>query len=315
MPFAALSASEGFSASQLRRAFLPGLIAAIGLHAYLPATVATSLGRPFELNANVIFLIEVVLYGFLITSSATPIFYLYEGFSAAWLTRPARVWHEWKVARCQATLKHLYDHNAQESERARQIRSYLTDFPVKADDGGYTYEVERPTRIGNLIATFELYPERVYGVDGVYFWYHLTFLAPKESRDDVDEKTSSAESILLSSGAGAGVALIALSEIAGRALGRAFPVLALFPSLVSLRVAWESFALGAGAFMIFYRLSWSAYRALRDSFRTMVDLAMPTFQEWIEQAPTALPVDLAKKAETVTEYMSTLVPHRRKQRR
>jgi hypothetical protein len=80
-------------------------------------------------------------------------------------------------------------------------------------------------------------------------------------------------------------------------------------------VAWVSFAFGGAAFLIFYRLSWSAYRALRDSFRTMVDLAMPKFHEWIDHAPTARPAGLANRAATVAEYLGTLIPHRRPRRR
>lgn len=311
-----LSATSALSSSQLRRAFLPGLIAAVGLHAYLPATIATRIGRPLGLNANVIFLIELTLYGFLITSGTTPIIYAYEGFRVTWLTRLAKAWHVRKADRYQTRLQELHKQGAAESERAQRLRGYLADFPIKAEPRrNYSYEVERPTRVGNLIASYELYPERVYGVDGVYFWYHLTFLAPKESRDDVDEKITAAESVLLSSAAGGAVALAALLVLLGRALGSWFPAIARFPAPVSLAVAWETLGFGAIAFVVFYRLSWPAYRAVRDSFRTMVDLAMPAFRQWLDDAPTQQPSDLVKKADIVAEYLSTLVPHRRPPKR
>lgn len=298
--------SAGFGSAQLQRLLLPGLVAAAGLHAYLPR-FATRLGAPLELNGNAIFVVEVILYGFLISTAATPIIYIYEGFRAPWLTRPAKACNSAKLKRFLAELVELYTEKKEESERAERITSYLADFPYrKRDDGALIFEVERPTRLGNLIAAYELYPKRVYDIDGIFFWRHLNYLAPEAARKDVDGKSTWAESILLSSAAGAGVALVALVFLLARLVGHCAPAIAFLPSPLSVPAAWWTFAFGAASFGVFYRLSWPAYRDYRDSFRSMVDLAMPSFKEWIEKAPVAPPADLQRRATEVKNYLREL---------
>jgi hypothetical protein len=306
-----LSTSAGFSSAQLRRLFLPGLIAAVGLHAYRPIAITATLSKPLSLNENVMFLVEVIFYGFLISSAAKPIFYLYEGFRAPWLTLPAKRWNSRKLTRLQYELQELFAHNAQNSERAERIQSFLSDFPYKMVNGNYVFEAERTTRLGNLIASYELYPKRVHGVDGIYFWNHLTFLAPKESRDDVNEKSSWAESILLSSAAGALVAIVATTILFLSMLGGWYRTLAWSLAPESMWVACWTFLFGATTFGVFYRLSWPAYRDYRDAFRAMVDLAMPEFSEWISKAPVAFPAELSSDAAKVEDYLRTLAPHKR----
>src|SRR5262245_19679551 len=116
-----LGASEGFGGSQLRRLFLPGLIAAAGLHAYFPARVLAGIGKSLELSQNLVFIVEVIIYGFLLSSGAKPIFYLYEGFLAPWLTSMAGAWNRRKVQRLQIELGRLYEQQKTDSPRAAEI--------------------------------------------------------------------------------------------------------------------------------------------------------------------------------------------------
>ena len=278
----------------------------MGLHAYLPTRIVR-LSAPLELNGTTIFLVEVILYGFVISSAATVLFHVYEGFRAPWVTRAVELRNAEKVQRLQAEIQGLFKRQQEGSERAQSIARYLTDFPYrKLDGGGFIFEAERPTRLGNLIAAYELYPENVYGVDGVYFWYHLNYLAPEAAKEDVDGKASWAESILLSSAAGAGVALAAAVFLIARVIGHFVPAIAFFPSPLTVRAACETLLFGAGAFGIFYYLSWPAYRDYRDSFRAMVDLAMPHFKEWLTHAQVPPPTDLQHRAAEVRRYLREL---------
>jgi hypothetical protein len=304
-----LSAAEGLGTSQLRRFFLPGLIAAVGLHLYLPARLLHGLEGPYGVNSTVVFLVEVVLFGFLITSAIIPIFHLYEGFLLPWLTKPARFWNERKVFLLQEELHDLYANksldnmSSVEKEAIVKLEAFLSDFPVRQQDDSYTYEVERPTRLANIIATYELYTQRRYGVDGIFFWFHLVYLAPEASRDDFQENSVYAESVLLASAAGALVALVAGSVLVGLAVGNLFPRLAVFEISVSETTTAASMLFGLSAFAIFYRLSWPAHRALGKSFCALVDLTIPTFQDWASKAPAPPPDALKTRAQKLKRYL------------
>lgn len=304
--------AEGFGASQLRRFFLPGLIAAIGLHLHFPAKLLHNLEGPYAITSTVLFFIEVVLFGFLLTSAAVPIFHLYEGFLLPWLTKPARIWNERRVSSLQGKLYDLYsdgpldDISSAKRQKIVMIEAFLSDFPIREQGESYIYEVERPTRLGNIIATYELYASRRYGVDGVFFWFHLVHLAPEVSRDDFQENSVFAESILLASAAGALVALVASLVMIGLAVGSMFPSIAVFEAPASVPTTWTSMMFGLAVFSICYRLSWPAHRAAGKSFCALVDLAMPAFQDWVSKAPVPPPNALKKRAKDIKGYLEIL---------
>lgn len=303
--------SVGFSGAQLRRLLMPGLIAAIGLHAYQPLAIVTDFTKSLSVDQNVLFLIEVTLFGFLLSSASKLIFYVYEGFRLPWLTWPSKFYITRKLERLQDRLGELYKEGKQGNKEAEGIESYLSDFPYSSHGTDFSFEAERPTRLGNIIASYELYPENVYGVDAVFFWNHLTFLAPKEVRDDVDDKSTLAESVLLSSGAGATVAIVAALVFLYNAIKTSYlkGTLSLPPEGKTL--ALHTFLFGAACAIVLYRLSFPAFRAYRDSFRAMVDLAMPEFKVWLGKAPVTTPTGLREEAEKVALYLRTLAPNQR----
>lgn len=307
---AGFNIEEGLDPTQLRRYFLPGLVAAVGLYKYFPPASFTLPG--FALGGVVVFVALLAGFGFLLTTTARPIFYLYEGFRLPILTRMAFAWNRRRVARWQNELNDLYGvggPSAMSPEvrlRASKLNELLLDFPVQQTEDSYDYEVERPTRVGNIIASYELYPERRYGIDGVSYWFHLTGLAPDAVRDDFYEKAAQAESLLLSSAAGAGVSLVAGAVLGGRLIGKMFPSLALWEAPVGDGLAYVSLAFGLCAYALFYRLSWPAFREAGQSFRALVDLAMPEFKKWLHAVDLPFSPDLARKARATAIYAQTL---------
>lgn len=299
-----LSAAEGLGTSQLRRFFLPGLIAAVGIHPHLPLGLLHELNSSYGMTSTIVFVAEVVLLGFLITSATVSIFQIYEGFSLAWLTRPARIWNEWRVSRLQTEVRKLYA--SSESDRVAELEVFLSDFPIQQEGDSYTYEVAQTTRLGNIIASYELYPERRYGIDGVFYWFHLVYLAPEVSREDYQENAVFAESVLLASAAGALVAVFAGSILVGHAAAALIPSLAIFDASASMSAAWASTVFGLAAFFLFYRLSWPAHRAVGRSFCALVDLSLPAFQDWVSKAPLPPSAALKKKAARLQRYLETL---------
>jgi len=306
------SAAEGLGTSQLRRFFLPGLIAAVGLHHYLPPRLLHELGETYGLTSTVLLIGEVILFGLLISSATIPIFHLYEGFLLPWLTKPAKIWNEWRVDYLGEKLRKLYANKALDEISPRdyskivKIESVLSDFPIQQYGDSYIYEVERSTRLGNIIATYELYAERRYGIDGVFFWFHLAHLAPEVSRDDFQENAVLAESVLLASAAGALVALAAVCIQIGFIIGGLFPSITSIVVPASRTTVFVSMMFGLSVFFIFYLLSWTAHRAVGKSFCALVDLAMPAFQDWAMKAPIPLPEKLKTRAARLQRYLEIL---------
>jgi hypothetical protein len=46
--------------------------------------------------------------------------------------------------------------------------------------------VAHPTRIGNIIESFEAYPKVKYGLDSVFFWFRLWVVLDKDLREEID---------------------------------------------------------------------------------------------------------------------------------
>jgi hypothetical protein len=84
----------------------------------------------------------------------------------------------------------------------------LRQFPVGVD-GNPT--VTRPSRIGNVIASYEQYPLLRYGMDDVFYWPRLWLLVDKDSRSEIDNPWAAADSILYSSCGVAAVGIVYLS--------------------------------------------------------------------------------------------------------
>jgi hypothetical protein len=56
-------------------------------------------------------------------------------------------------------------------------------FPFNKNGESY---VEHPTRLGNLIESFEVYPEVKFGLDSVFYWYRLWLVLDKDTREELD---------------------------------------------------------------------------------------------------------------------------------
>lgn len=75
------------------------------------------------------------------------------------------------------------------------------EFIVKMEDGKLNiyYDSymkrypESPTEFGNVLAEYELYSEKQYGVHMIVFWQHLWLILPKELREDLDLRSAKAD--------------------------------------------------------------------------------------------------------------------------
>lgn len=85
----------------------------------------------------------------------------------------------------------------------------LRQFPTKWDEKTQTWipAATEPTKIGNVLASYENYPDDRYRMDSVFYWPRLWWAIDKDTRDQVDTSWAIVDSLMYTS---AGAALLAL---------------------------------------------------------------------------------------------------------
>jgi uncharacterized Zn-finger protein len=84
--------------------------------------------------------------------------------------------------------------NSRDDVEAREASTELRKsfpFTVKGE-----FIVQFPTRLGNLIAAYERYPNRVYGFEGTFLWYRIWTKLDKDKREEIDNSQAMADSAL-----------------------------------------------------------------------------------------------------------------------
>ncbi|HVG33586.1 MAG TPA: hypothetical protein VM911_10915 [Pyrinomonadaceae bacterium] len=72
----------------------------------------------------------------------------------------------------------------------------LRTFPM-SDEGDYV--VQFPTRLGNVLAAYENYSLRVYGVDSIFYWWRIWLKVDKDTREEIDNSQAIADSTVYTS--------------------------------------------------------------------------------------------------------------------
>jgi len=258
-----------FGTNLLFRLVLPGLILAgaiaPGIEALLRALWTGSAPDPLTYIP-----LLVVFLGWLISLCDMPIYMAFEG---------RRFWPTVLVRRGiraeERRLGHLLE-AAEQAHRRGDVRRHLelsvlaSQFPLGPDGRPYA---AMPTRLGNLIYEYELYPLRKYGLDSVFFYYRLWVAIDHELRDELDSKQATVDAALYVVAAVLVMALcLAGYGTAQLAAGAAFPWLG--PGWVTLALAAACVVLAA----LIYRLSLPAhaqygefYKALFDQHRNRIE--------------------------------------------
>lgn len=84
------------------------------------------------------------------------------------------------------TIIKLQSKRQSSSLSAKEMRQLTnTNYELEVECLPSDYEV-MPTRIGNVIRAFELYPYRRYGIDSTFFWPRLTALLPGAYREQIE---------------------------------------------------------------------------------------------------------------------------------
>jgi hypothetical protein len=309
---------EVLGPSGVRRVVLPGIIVSLGVHPFVAPLLTSPVGRLYGLTSTVLFFVEIGFFGLIVSSAATPIFYIYEGFRCTWLTGWRKKRHEKQVSKWKNDLAQLLkrdyheDLSQPERDQADLLSEALDDFPRLKTDEGVTWVVERPTKLGNLISTYELYPESRYGIDGSFFWSHLMYVASESARNDCDESMDFAESLVLTSAAGAIVAIVGGCFLLGALVGGFLPDFWVVKTQVPVTLGWLEFVGGTALFWLFYELALPAYRETSEKFRALTDITMPNLKTWLKSAPSSPPSKpLVRREEDVRMYLGALEPKKK----
>ena len=167
-----------FGIKLIFRLIFPGAILAAALTpAFRAILSASGIGTKFEY----LFPIEAIALGWIIVISDMRIYMLFEG---------RRYWPyaiRELLIRCQKRrLKSLSDVlEAPSVDRRRFLEAGVEYGNYPVDDGGEAY-VAHPTRLGNIIEAFEVYPRVKYGLDAVFYWYRLWVVLDKDMREEID---------------------------------------------------------------------------------------------------------------------------------
>lgn len=83
--------------------------------------------------------------------------------------------------------------NSRETDRRTYIETSveIRYFPI-TERG--EYQALFPTRIGNLIASYEAYSLRVYGMDSVFYWHRIWLSIDNDLRDHIDSQQAMVDS-------------------------------------------------------------------------------------------------------------------------
>jgi hypothetical protein len=294
-----------FSADAFRRIIMPGIILALGIHP-LALGLLPFLGL-YGVGAAALMVAEIIIFGLLVSSAIQVIYYVYEGFALEPLTRCTRRMNQARLDRLNRLATALRSkQNLTPVERQRRDVAFekLTDYPLRQLPGGSTeYYVESATRLGNIIATYELYAETRYGVDGVFFWFHLLALAPENLRKEFGEQYAFSESLVLASFSGALVALVHLLILLGFGVGKVYPRIAI-PLSFGPSTSSTFIMVGVLASLLFYWASLPAHKEAGKILQSIVDSVMPGFIEWLVDFKAPLRGETLSKLEKVRRYLA-----------
>lgn len=273
-----------FSFKFVFRLLLPGFLAALSL---VPVLNVILLRLDVTFPLEWAFLLLCVLLGWLFVLLDMQVYMVLEG-RRYWPRSLKRI----SLAREKRRLTRLESlaRKTQLLDRDRYLEASveLRQFPMNEQG---VYVASAPTRIGNLILSYEEYPARVYGMDSVFYWTRIWLLMDDSQRKEIDDQQAIADSAAYSTVAlwfdGVICLLFALYTRIGGKLAD------LLPSASTLTV------LAAACFVasyLLYRISLQTqaafgeiFRAVFDGYRGRVDVAAildEIKQKWPEAVPS-----------------------------
>ncbi len=181
------------------RVVLPGFILSAGL---LPLLQYLCAMLDIQSDIGTVLAVTTLLFGWFFVISDSHIYMILEG-RRYW---PEFLWEIFYKSECKRLQKIKNVHakalkTSKETGDKKATKDYLElsveirRFPMSADG---EYEAQLPTRLGNLIYSYEEYPYRAYGMDPVFYWYRIWLKMDNELRQEIDDPQALTDSALYS---------------------------------------------------------------------------------------------------------------------
>jgi hypothetical protein len=169
------------------RLLLPGLIVSTSL---LPV-IRTLLDRlHYGYSLEYVFTVSIIFFGWLFIVLDMPIYMAFEG--RRW---PKGLWNFFKRQE-EKRLRNLLQKN-EKSYEENDYQTYIETsveiryFPINENG---EYQALFPTRVGNLITSYEGYSLRVYGMDSVFYWHRIWLSIDENLREHIDSQQAIVDS-------------------------------------------------------------------------------------------------------------------------
>ena len=178
-----------FSLKFAFRLFLPGFIVSLGIFPILQTMLEL---LRLTITSEFAFFLSVVIIGWIFVISDMPIYMAFEG-RRYWPKLLRNYFKHLEEIRLERLKKRIQKFKESDVTKYLEASVELRRFPMEEDG---KYYVQSPTRIGNLIAAYESYPKRTYGMDSVFYWYRIWLTLDKDLREEIDNQQALADSTI-----------------------------------------------------------------------------------------------------------------------
>jgi hypothetical protein len=170
------------------RLVFAGVILAAAL---VPAVHGLVHAMGISIKAEYLLPVEVIVWGWAVLICDMRIYMLFEGrrYWPAWAKKMFMQLEENRLKRLSVLLA------TPNVDRRRYLEAGVEYGLFPVDEGGDAY-VAHPTRLGNIIESFETYPRVKYGLDAIFYWFRLWVVLDKDLREEIDSAQSVVDSTI-----------------------------------------------------------------------------------------------------------------------
>jgi hypothetical protein len=179
-----------FSIKLIFRLVFPGFILAAAL---VPGLQALLHASGLHIKFEYLFAIEVIALGWAVVVNDMTIYMIFEG-RRYWLP-PIRDLLIWCQQRRLKRLRDIVINPPLNIDRRTFLEAAVDYGLYPINEGGDAY-VEHPTKLGNVIESYETYPKVKYGLDAVFYWYRLWVVLDKDLREEIDSAQAVVDSTI-----------------------------------------------------------------------------------------------------------------------
>ncbi len=249
----------------LMQIVFPGLLATGAIYPSVVWALRKLPREPDYLWRGGAYVILVILLGALVSLAGDEIYKVYEG-RVRW---PQRLF-DWARKLEQARIKRLRERADAASAAGNHVKSgecwfELRAYPIDADGDP---EARFPTRVGNILAGYEDYPNNRYGMDSIFYWPRLWLQLDKDKKEEIEGQWCVADGFLTLSAISFGAAILWTAQALIAVLGTFSQSLPFGDS------GWA--LLGAAGWLVagffWYRASLPFHRKNGEIFKSIFDL-------------------------------------------